>query len=154
MPTQWNFGEPRVRQTGVRLLILLAVVGACSSGCSPHETTTASSALLTAPPTVASSQTSCESIPLPQFNLQGIAHVARQSTDTVIEADLGVVLGVQIGDIPQGLLQCEAVQLKDGQGSLEAGTHVYAIRNFDQSIAIAAVVGSVYMKLFALQKPK
>ena len=133
----------------MRLLILLSVVGACSSGCSPHETTTASSALLTAPPTVASSETSCESIPLPQFNLRGITYTARQSTDTVIEADLGVVLGVQIGDVPQALLQCEAVQLKDGQGSLEAGAHVYALRDVDQSIAIAAEVGSVYMKLFA-----
>ena len=60
-----------------------------------------------------------------------------------------MVLGVQIGDIPQGLLQCDAVQLKDGQGSLEAGAHVYAIRDVDQSIAIAAEVGSVYLKLFA-----
>ena len=149
VPTQWNFGEPGVRQTGVRFLILLAVVGGCLSGCSPGETTTASSALLTARPTVASSQTSCESIPPPQFNLRGFTYTARQSTDTVVEADLGVVLGVQVGDIPQGLLQCEAVQLKDGQGSLEAGAHVCAIRGVDQSIAIAAEVGSVYMKLFA-----
>jgi hypothetical protein len=47
------------------------------------------------------------------------------------------------------LLRCEAVQLENGQGSLEPGAHVYAIRGVNQSIAIAAEVGPVYMKLYA-----
>jgi hypothetical protein len=67
----------------------------------------------------------------------------------VIEADLGDVLGVQVGDVPHGMLRCEAVQLQDGQGSLGPGAHVYAIRGVDQSIAIAADVDTGYLKLYA-----
>jgi hypothetical protein len=90
----------------------------------------------------------CESIPLPQFNLHGVTYVARNSTDTVAKADLGAVLGTQEGDIPEGLLRCEVVQLQDGQGSLAPGAHVYAIRGVDPSVAIAAEVGTEYMKLY------
>ena len=84
----------------------------------------------------------CESIPLPQFNLGGVTYIARASTDTVIEADLGDVLGVQVGDIPRDLLRCGAAQLQNGQGSLGPGSHVYTIHGVDQSIAIAAEVDS------------
>ena len=111
--------------------------------------TPVSSELLTTPPTVASSRGDCESIPLAQFNLGGVTYTARRITDTVIAADLGDVVGVQVGDVPQGLLRCEAVQLEDGQGSLEPGAHVYALRGIDQSIAIASEVGAAYMKLYA-----
>ena len=70
-------------------------------------------------------------------------------TDTVSPADLGAVLGTQVGDIPQGLLRCEAVTLTSGHGSLEPGAHVYAIDGVDSSIAIAAQVGANYQKLYA-----
>jgi hypothetical protein len=91
---------------------------------------------------------SCESAPLPQFNLNSITYIARQSTDIVAKADLGAVLGTQKGDIPEGLLRCESVQLEEGQGSLAPGAHVYAISGIDPSIAIAAEVGTDYMKLY------
>jgi hypothetical protein len=60
-----------------------------------------------------------------------------------------MVLGVQVGDVPQGLLRCEKVQLQDGQGSLGPSAHVSAIRGLDQSIAVAAEVGEEYLKLYA-----
>jgi hypothetical protein len=90
----------------------------------------------------------CESAPLAQFRLGGVTYVARQSADTVVKADLGAVLGTQDGGIPEGLLRCELVQLADGQGSLARGAHVYAIHGVEPSVAIAAEVGTEYMKLY------
>lgn len=132
----------------MRLQTFLAAFAVLASGCG-SDATSVSSELLTKPPTVASSRGDCESIPLAQFNLGGVTYTARQITDTVIEADLGDVLGVQVGDIPQGLLRCEAVQLENGQGSLGPGAPVYVVRGVDPSISIAGEVGAVYLKLYA-----
>jgi hypothetical protein len=130
------------------VLVLIVAVGALGAGCHSDDNR-AQSTLFSVPSTIVASQQGCESIPLPQFNLGGVTYVAEQGVDTVTDADLGDVIGVQAGEIPQGLLQCEAVQLEDGQGSLEPGAHVYAIRGVDTSIAIAAEAGPVHLKLYA-----
>ena len=91
----------------------------------------------------------CESVPIPEFNLAGVTYTARHADDVVAQADLGDVLGTQSGDVPHGLLRCQDVKLKNGQGSLERGAHVYAIRGIDKSTAIAGQTGLGYMKLYA-----
>ncbi len=92
---------------------------------------------------------SCESSPLPQFNVAGVTYVAHQTTDVVAKSELGEVLGTQIGDIPLELLRCENVTLRAGQGSLGQGAHVYAINGADSSKVVAAEVGTEYLKLYA-----
>lgn len=131
-----------------RRLPLLAVFVAMSSACSSAQRTD-SSVPVTNPSIALSTPGDCASIPLPQFNLGGVTYVARQYADTVAEAELGDVLGVQGEDVPPGMLRCEAVQLQQGQGSLERGAHVYAIRGVDQSVAIAAEFDNRFMKLHA-----
>jgi hypothetical protein len=91
----------------------------------------------------------CESVPIPEFNLAGVTYTARHSDDIVAQADLGDVLGASTGDVPEGLMRCQDVTLKNGQGSLPPGSHVYSIRGIDKSTAIAAHTGSVYVKLYA-----
>jgi hypothetical protein len=91
----------------------------------------------------------CESIPIPKFNLQGVTYTARTVDDIVPQEALGDVLATQHGDVPHGMLRCQDVKLKNGQGSLGAGAHVYSIRGIDTSIAVAAQTGSGYMKLYA-----
>jgi hypothetical protein len=91
----------------------------------------------------------CESVPIPEFNLAGVTYTARHSDDIVAQANLGDVLGTSTGDVPEGLMRCKDVKLKNGQGSLPRGSHVYSIHGIDTSIAIAVQTGSVYMKLYA-----
>jgi hypothetical protein len=47
------------------------------------------------------------------------------------------------------MLRCQAVALEEGEGSLEQGAHVDAIRGVDRSVAIAAPLGTGYIKLYA-----
>ena len=126
---------PSLLRASLRILCAAAVAAAFVASCS----------------TVASRSTDrgCESMPLPQFNLGGVTYIARQSTDTVAQAELGDLVGVQVGEIPQGLNRCESVVLKDGQGSLGPGAQVFAIRGVDRSFVIAGQVGTAYLRLYA-----
>jgi hypothetical protein len=91
----------------------------------------------------------CESIPIPKFNLQGVTYTARTAGDIVPREALGDVLATQSGGVADGLLRCQDLKLKSGQGSLPTGAHVYSIRGIDKSVAIAAQTGTGYMKLYA-----
>jgi hypothetical protein len=92
----------------------------------------------------------CESMPLPMFNLAGTTYVARHADDIVPAEQIGEALGQQDGDIPAGLLRCEHVRLKTNQGTIgEAGAKVYAIRGVDATVAIAALSGREYIKLWS-----
>lgn len=104
---------------------------------------------VSAPNSTIAQPAACESVPIPAFNLGGVTYTARHADDVVVEADLGEVLGTQLGSVPEGMLRCESVTLEDGEGSLERGARVYAIRGVDRSIAIAASLGTGYIKLYA-----
>lgn len=118
-----------------------------SSEVAPSSTPAQSTSTGPAPAT--SDPASCESEPIPAFNLGGVVYTARSADDAVSEGDLGEELDTQAEPVPEDLLRCEAVTLLDGEGSMEQGARVYAIRGVDSSIAIAASSGTGYIALYA-----
>ena len=86
----------------------------------------------------------CE--PVPRFRLGDIEYENQRFDDRVAPAEVGAVVG-QVSVLPPEIERCERVALQDGEGSLPAGTKIYAIVGIDLAIALTASVGNdVYLR--------
>ena len=87
---------------------------------------------------------SCE--PALRFRLGDIEYENERFDEQVPPSDLGPVVG-SVKVLPAAIARCERVSLQDGEGSLPAGTKIYAITGVEQSVALAATVGNdLYLK--------
>jgi len=90
---------------------------------------------------------SCNSTPLPQFQVEGSTYVHAGSSAEVSDADLGEVVATITARLPQSAYRCEAFTLHERQGTAAIGSEVRTIR--DRSSALAARVGGAYARFDA-----
>ena len=92
-------------------------------------------------------------LPVPRFRLGDIEYENQRFDDRVSLADVGEVVG-EVSVLPPEIERCERVVLKDGEGSLPAGTKIYAIDGIDQAVALTASLGNdVYLKYIGRAVP-
>ena len=92
-------------------------------------------------------------VPVPRFRLGDIEYENQRFDDRVALADVGEVVG-EVSALPPEIERCERVVLQDGEGSLPAGTKIYAIAGIDQAVALTASLGNdVYLKYIGRAVP-
>ena len=83
---------------------------------------------------------SCE--PVPRFHLGGVDYEVQTFDDVVTEQDVGEVFAEDLV-LPSAITDCVPfVVLRDGEGSLPAGTTVYEIVGVDPAEALTASYGN------------